>query len=40
MITKAEELPTNIESGETYVLAADITLAANQQIETLAGTLD
>lgn len=39
-ITKAEELPTNIESGETYVLAADITLAANQQIETLAGTLD
>ncbi|MFR3322814.1 MAG: hypothetical protein ACLTSZ_19100 [Lachnospiraceae bacterium] len=25
MITKAEELPTNIESGETYVLAADIT---------------
>lgn len=39
-ITTAAELPTEIGADETYVLGADITLTANQQITSLAGTLD
>lgn len=39
-ITTAAELPTEIGANETYVLGADITLTAGQQIKTLAGTLD
>lgn len=40
VITTADEFPTVIPEGETYVLGADITLKAGQQIATLAGVLD
>ena len=39
-IASAADFPTEIAAGETYELAADITLSAEQQITTLAGTLD
>ena len=39
-ITSADNFPSEIAAGETYELTADITLGADQQISTLAGTLD
>lgn len=39
-IMTAEDLPAEIGADEIYVLGADITLAADQQIASLAGTLD
>lgn len=39
-IDSAAELPTNMESGKTYELTADITLGSDQQISTIAGVLD
>lgn len=39
-VTSADELPQTIEAGATVTLGADITLAAGQQIESVAGTLD
>ncbi len=39
-ISSAEDFPSAIAEGETYTLAADITLSADQQISKLAGTLD
>lgn len=40
VIIDATQLPTEITADTYYVLGADITLASNQQIGTLAGTLD
>ena len=39
-ISSADQFPTTIEAGATVKLGTDITLGADQQIETLAGTLD
>ncbi len=39
-ISSAEEFPTEIQAGETYVLTKNITLKDGQQIENLAGMLD
>lgn len=39
-ISSAEEFPTEIQAGETYILTKNITLKDGQQIENLAGTLD
>lgn len=39
-INSAEELPLNIYEGQTYKLTADIILAADQQMESVAGVLD
>ena len=39
-VSSADQLPTTIEAGATVKLGTDITLGADQQIETLAGTLD
>lgn len=38
--SSADELPTTIEAGAVVKLAANISLEADQQIETVAGTLD
>lgn len=40
MVSSAGELPTTIEAGAVVRLTADISLGADQQIETVAGTLD
>lgn len=40
MVSFADELPTTIEAGAVVKLAANISLEAGQQIETVAGTLD
>ena len=40
MVSSADGLPTTIESGAVVKLAANISLEADQQIETVAGTLD
>ena len=40
MVSSADELPTTIEAGAVVKLAANISLEAGQQIETVAGTLD
>lgn len=40
MVSFADELPTTIEAGAVVKLAANISLEADQQIETVAGTLD
>lgn len=40
MVSSADELPTIIEAGAVVKLAANISLGADQQIETVAGTLD
>lgn len=40
MVSSADELPTTIEAGAVVKLAANISLEADQQIETVAGTLD
>lgn len=39
-VSSAGELPTTIEAGAVVRLTADISLGADQQIETVAGTLD
>lgn len=39
-VSSADGLPTTIESGAVVKLAANISLEADQQIETVAGTLD
>lgn len=39
-VSSADELPATIEAGAVVKLAADISLEADQQIETVAGTLD
>lgn len=39
-VSSADELPTTIEAGAVVKLAANISLEADQQIETVAGTLD
>ncbi|MCI5597452.1 MAG: cell surface protein [Lachnospiraceae bacterium] len=39
-ITSETDFPSEIKAGEIYVLDKDITLNENQQITTLAGTLD
>ena len=39
-VSSADELPTTIEAGAVVRLAADISLDADQQIESVAGTLD
>lgn len=39
-ISSAEEFPTEIRAGETYVLTKDITLNKGQQIENLVGRLN
>ena len=39
-VMSADELPQTIEAGATVTLGADITLATDQQIESVAGTLD
>lgn len=39
-ISSADDFPADIPDGIWYELTADITLASDQQISTLAGTLD
>lgn len=39
-VSSADELPATIEAGAVVKLAANISLEADQQIETVAGTLD
>lgn len=39
-VSSADGLPTTIEAGAVVKLAANISLEADQQIETVAGTLD
>lgn len=39
-ISSAEDVPTEINVGEYYVLTGDIAFNTNQQITTIAGTLD
>lgn len=39
-ISGAADFPMEIKEGETYVLTTDLTLSADQQITTIAGTLD
>lgn len=39
-VSSADELPATIEAGAVVKLAANISLEADQQVETVAGTLD
>lgn len=40
VVNSASDMPSTIEAGATVKLGADITMAADQQIETVAGVLD
>lgn len=40
VVNSASDMPSTIEAGATVKLGANITMAANQQIETVAGVLD
>ena len=40
VVNSASDMPSTIEAGATVKLGANITMAADQQIETVAGVLD
>ncbi len=40
VVNNASDMPTTIEAGATVKLGANISMAADQQIETVAGVLD
>ena len=40
VVSNASDMPSTIEAGATVKLGANITMAADQQIETVAGVLD
>ena len=40
IVSSASDMPTTIEAGATVKLGANISMAADQQVETVAGVLD